>query len=348
MTIIRKFHGLALAASVLTGAAQHAYADTGDIVVKINADPLYVVSNGKEYTKLKEYGLFNVVASLQYETGIAGRIRGYGLTPSISSYEAPIGPNLSYHGYKRTFPLGGRPRSIDKMIDLSFPMHEIEGWIVGLCNIAARTLRNKGLSDTEIFSKHRFLSVKVHVDYYVDATGAGSQKASWEVKPPSGGQGVVCMKQQGTQIPQGSTTMTSATRVEHVELKAMPLPSFNGNCKVRLIGAVRLNRANYALKVKLEHSSGSKSVPIALKTAGNKIAVVNRLVDVPNQVGSDDGSFRMHVLDPDASTKWVHYNLNCGTIGGVQGERPKQPSASSRFKTRTDSAPKAQMLKRRQ
>ena len=174
MSIIRKFHSLVLAASVLTGAAQHANADAGKFSININGgEPLYVVSNGRHYTQMREKGLYNVVAHLEYDTGTAGRIRGYGLTPRMSSHDSPTGPNLSYHSHKTTFPLGNRPRSIDKRVDLSFPMHEIEGWIVGLCNLAARTLRDKGLSNAEIFSKHQFLSVNVRVDYYVDATGAG-------------------------------------------------------------------------------------------------------------------------------------------------------------------------------
>ena len=320
MNITRKIRVAAAAALAISTSFGTANADTGLLhITGAGPNPLTVTSNGQDYTKLSNLGIFTIATRLNYDTGVVGRIHGWEVTPKLI---AGIGiashaPGLNVYAESESYGWGNRPKSIDKLINLSIPMSAIDGFVIDLCQRLATSLRNGGLSNQQIFGQDREVNFTASADRDVDASGSGSGSPIWEAMEGRNVT-VICKKWAGAQIPQNTNDLAPAPTVEHVSLQVQPLPTHNGQCKVKLVGLVRMNLPNVGGKVRFQHDGGDNSEQLSFTTAQNKIALVTRVVDIPKEDGVENGYFRMRVLPDQATTKWVHYSFNCTSLGGVK------------------------------
>ena len=329
MTTTRRFRFAALTAAAMAAASGSAQAaDVGWLHFNgIGPDPIIVLSNGQEYTKIKQLGIFSISTQLHYDTGVAGRIKSYWVQPDIRlgfGIAAEI-PGMSAFKVSKSYPVGSRPKEINKNVMLSVPFTSMAASVVGMCNLKASVLRSQGQGNQAIFSQNHDLSLKVSAKWDVDANGAGSGSPILEATGTNTVK-VICQKWSGAQIPQGSGDIAAAARVEHATLKVLPQPTHNGSCKVKLTGLVRLNRANYTVKVQFEHSTGSKSEVMSFQTAANKIGMVHRMVDIPKQPGQEAGWFKMNVISPTGGTTPVGYMMNCSDVGGFKAPQAGRPT----------------------
>lgn len=176
---------------------------------------------------------------------------------------------------------------------------------------SAFALREDGKSDTYIFGKNHEVSLSIDMGATVDSTGAGSGNQIWEVREdfilP-----VRCSKWSGAQVPQGGNdSLEDSLRVLSATLKLTEQTTGNGVCRVKTATALRANKAGATLKYRFVHSSGKKSPTFKIETEANKIAVINRTWDVPNEDGTESGWFQVEGVGMAFETAKVSYQMEC-------------------------------------
>ena len=119
-----------------------------------NPRVINVMSNGKNYTKLDYEGNFLIDARLEFDTGIAGRIKSWWIEPRMVNSFGPAQEvhGLNFYRESHSYPVGQRPKSINKKILFSVSSDMIEPNAVSMCNLRAAALRNQGKSDKWIFN----------------------------------------------------------------------------------------------------------------------------------------------------------------------------------------------------
>jgi hypothetical protein len=306
----------------LLSATPAAAADQGMTVITWSKDnPLIVQGNGQSYTHVHSIiGDFTLKGWLDYDVGSVGGIRSW-------SAWAIIGTNYGIHqdvpglkAYKvsKSYGLGSRPDSISKSIEFNIPYSVIEPYAVGMCNFRAAALRDQGKSDQQIFGQDQEVSFAIDMGAEVDATGAGSDNQIWEatdafILP------VRCARWTGAQVPQGSDDLADAFRVLSARLKLTEETTLGGTCRVKTATALRANRAGETIEYRFTHSSGKKSPVFKIKTEANRIAVINRSWDVPNEDGPETGWFRVEGVNVPFKTAQVFYDMDCrgASAGGL-------------------------------
>ena len=310
-----------VAAAMLPGLA---WADTGTAyVTNVGPATLVVKSNGVSYTQLEEPSYVTVFARLEYDTGVAGRIKGWWIQPKITNGYGIYTelPGMGAYRKSKKYEIGNRPKSIGMNLMLPVLGGHFAAPAVSMCNMKADYLRSQGKSNAWIFSQDRLVSFKVQVDYDVDATGPGSKNPILE------GQGektitVRCSRFAGPKIPTVGKTLTVPTKVlkATMQVKAVAPPS--GVCRIDTVTAISTNKANATIKYRFVHHSGQKSKVFTTKTKANKIAVVKHKWDIPNGPGKEHGWVRIEGVSPKFKSNKGTYSMNCsGGPGGLSGPR---------------------------
>ena len=295
-------------------ASTPAAADTGRAEMLWSKDnPLVVLSNGQSYTKIDRIiGDFVLKGRLDFETGAAGGIKSWSAWAHIETNYG-IGqtvPGLKAYKVSKSYGVGSRPDSIGKNLEFNIPYDVIEPFAVSMCNFRAAALRDQGKSDAQILGQHQEVSFDIWMEAEVDSSGAGSGNQIWEaaddfILP------VRCAKWTGAQIPQGSDDLADAFRVLSAKLKLTEEVTQGGTCRVKTATALRANRAGETISYRFVHSSGKKSPVFKIETEANKIAVINRTWDVPNEDGKETGWFQVQGVNVEFSTAKVFYDMNC-------------------------------------
>jgi hypothetical protein len=296
-------------------AATPAAADSGKAWIGWSKDnPLIVLSNGESYTKIDTViGDFLLRGRLEFETGAVGAVKSWSAWPKIATnygiYQEV--PGLKDYKVSKSYGIGSRPGSIDKQIEFSIPYAVIEPLAVGMCAWKANALRDEGKSDKQIFGQDQEVSFAISMGATVDSTGAGQGNQLWEASEafilP-----VRCAKWSGAQVPQGGNgDLADSLRVLTATLKLTEQTTANGVCRVKTATALRANKANAIIKYRFIHSSGKKSATFKIETEANKIAVINRTWDVPNEDGAETGWFQVEGVGTAFKTAKVPYSMQC-------------------------------------
>lgn len=298
-------------------------ADTGTVKINWSKDnPLIVKSNGKSYTKVHAViGDFVLRGRLTFSVGEVGAVKSWSAWPIITSgygiYQQI--PGLKSYKVSKSYGIGSRPNKLDKQLEFSIPYSVIDDVAISMCEWKAQALRNQGQTDKQIFAKDHEVSFKISADATVDSTGAGSGNQFWEateafVLP------IRCAKWEGSQIPQGGNgTLDTGFSVLSATMKLQEQTTAGGLCRVKTVTAMRGNKAGETIKYRFFHSSGKKSAVFTVKTAANKIAVVNHDWDIPNGPGPESGWLWVEGVGPGFKTSKVTYGMDCkaGAPGGM-------------------------------
>jgi len=276
---------------------------------------LVVLSNGQNYTKLDPPIIGDLVLKtyLDFDTGTAGRIKSWSVWPHFATGYGIYGevPNLQAHKVSKSYGVGSRPKSIKVKPEISVPYAKLNNLAVSMCQWKAHFLRDQGQSDKQIFSKTHTVSFKVSLAAKVDSTGAGSNQPNWEFAPTLDLE-VRCMKWSGSQIPQGGgNTLSTGFHVLSATLKLEEQATANGICRLKTVTAMRGNLAGETIKYRFFHSSGKKSSVFEVKTAANKIAVVNHDWDIPNGPGPESGWLWVEGVGTKFKTDKITYGMDC-------------------------------------
>jgi hypothetical protein len=303
------------ATALLLVATTPAAADTGRAWIGWSKDnPLVVLSNGQNYTKVQVViGDFVLRGRLEFETGTAGTVKSWTVWPDMSTgygiYQEIAG--LKDYKVSKSYSIGSRPGVIDKQIEFSIPYSVVQGLAISMCEQKAHSLREQGKSDKQIFGQNHEVSYRIGMNASVDSTGAGSGNQIWEgseafVLP------VRCAKWAGAQVePGGNGNLADSFRVLSATLKLQEQTAANGLCRVKTATAIRGNKAGETFSYRFVHSSGKKSAVYKIKTEANKIAVINRTWDIPNEDGPETGWLRVEGVGTAFKTANVGYSMQC-------------------------------------
>ncbi|CAN0457305.1 unnamed protein product, partial [Ectocarpus fasciculatus] len=141
-------------------------------VVGVTPERIVVKNEGGAYTKLKTFGQMKYTVNIYYDTGAAGRIKGWRMTPKaleVGGYRQA--PGVPAHAISKTYPAFSRPKELDNIFSVSFPVQELESLARLMCKDNAEDLRKSGKSEAYILGKSHNLAIYPSVDVEVDATG---------------------------------------------------------------------------------------------------------------------------------------------------------------------------------
>jgi hypothetical protein len=274
-----------------------------------------VLSNGQDYTRIDPpiIGDLLLYGGLEFDTEDAGRIKSWKAWPEMTpGYGGGANvPGLEAYKVSKNYGVGSRPASIKKNLEFAVPYAAIDATATAMCNKKAAALRGQGKSDKQIFGANHDLSFDVRMKASVDSTGAGQGNQTWEsaadfVLP------VRCAKWTGAQVPQGGNgTLDTGFSVLSATMNLQEQTTAGGLCRVKTVTAMRGNKAGETIKYRFFHSSGKKSAVFTVKTAANKIAVVNHDWDIPNGPGPESGWLLVEGVGTKFKTSKVTYEMDC-------------------------------------
>jgi uncharacterized membrane protein len=316
------------AAVILTLNPAIAFADTGKgYITGIQPSMIKVKSNGQAYTQLDYIGNFSVLGKLRFSVGDTGRIKSWKASPVIENGYgiAAIIPGTGAYEKTKSYAIGHRPKTINQTMVFSLPGSMIENAAVAMCNLQANTLRGQGLSDHQIFNQHRYVSFYISMNASVDSTGLGSGDQGWEFaeKPKLE---IQCSKRDGARIPAASNDLKAPLQVSKATMQLKEIVTLGGACMVETITAIVASEANATIKYRFLHSSGKKSKVFAVKTKGNKIAVVSHKWNIPNGPRIERGRLWIEGVAPGFKSNKARYSMRCKAKGaGGFAPSPKKP-----------------------
>jgi hypothetical protein len=182
--MIRTPFKTAAAAMILAALGTSAMADSVSGHVSNVSPSVWVVkSNGQDYTQIGHAGNATIQAKLVYDTGTAGRVKSWEAWPTIGEGVHTVAGTKFYRQFD-SYGVGNRPKSLNKSLSFGIPFSMIEQKAVQMCNMQASGLRQKGMSNTQIFGQNRDMKIAVDLEFKVEATGAGSSNPIIEHSPP--------------------------------------------------------------------------------------------------------------------------------------------------------------------
>ena len=195
--------GAALA--VLTASPALAFESAMFFPKSLDPAALVVVSNGSEYTGLKDpSGWTKLHVQVDIDTGKAGRVKSWSFWPTVVNGSTIAAEIEGLEPYKRSrdYAVGDRPKSVKETSWTSIPHAAVEANAVFMCNALANGLRADGLSDQAIFGVDREVHFDVTAAGDAETTGPGSNSL-WVASGAYHPWTVVCERWTGPQLPGG-------------------------------------------------------------------------------------------------------------------------------------------------
>ena len=164
--------GVALVSAAPVFAADDYSAD----VVSLNSPTIYVDSSVDEYTAAEFGPTIQGTINVKLSTGAAGRIYFWSAWPEFGYKVGDHGP-FDYNWV--TYPGAGmsksysspRPKKENATFNFSAGTGDYDYAVVAACNSHADKLRSEGMSNTEIFSKDRWVQIAVKAGLEYEMSG---------------------------------------------------------------------------------------------------------------------------------------------------------------------------------
>ncbi len=297
-------------------------------VVSIQTPTMIAGSNGKTYTHNKS-GNFKARIHVRMDAGFSGRFKSWRTWLSLG----PDGilptywPEYQLGAYQQHYSSGDRPKRVNRTVDVFAQASEFEPLMLGQCNLLAKELRDQGLSNQEIFSQNREIKFFASSRLSYDQTGVDGNEFIGASRTPEFK--VLCEKHRNlsgagsiAQVPP-QVTEVSTTLVEQ--------PSLNGGeCRVRISGVFRTDRANTEIKYRYIYTEmdGSNKKVSNLKTTQTghaKVAMTTDIYDIPIVDGRERGRIRIKSIQPNSvKSGWKNFDMNCSEELGVAVNHPIQ------------------------
>lgn len=184
------FPAVRLAAILFAGNlawAGAAMADTiSSDVASIYPNRIDVLSNGVAYTQ-PAIPLVSFSASLvvNIDAGVSGRVKSWKAWITLNPKppgNASANVQFSQHPHTASYPAGSRPKQVSTGgVDINIPYGSLAPFASGHCNWMANDLRNKGMSNQEIFSQDRVIAVRVLSEIEAEISGIAGAPTPVEV-----------------------------------------------------------------------------------------------------------------------------------------------------------------------
>ncbi len=297
-------------------------------VTSVLTKTLIVGSDGRKYTHSKT-GDFKARIRVNMDAGFSGRFRSWrtwlkiGREGILRSYW----PEYTVGAYYKSYSSSDRPKRVDRTVVAFAPKSEIERLLLGQCNTMAAELRDGGMSDEQIFSIDREITMTAISQLSYDQTGidglsfVGAQSGKeftlrCEKHRDLSGAGSIA------EVP-SKVTEASTTLVEQ--------PTLNGgNCRVRINGVFRTDRSDTEVKYRYVYTEmdGSNRKVSNLKTTQTdhaKVAMTTDVYDIPIVSGRERGRIRVESVQPNSvKSGWKTFDMNCSEGLSVTTNHPVQ------------------------
>jgi hypothetical protein len=309
------FPAAALLTTLLSSAT--AVADDVDIYLSgVIPDEIAVISNGSEYTGISGSGLANIVgtASVNLDAETAGRVKSWSVWLVLLNGAERL--SLSEYAVGKSYPLGDRPKRVDRTEQIVVPQAAYQQWIVSQCNALAQDLRTAGQGNTAIFNKDRSLEISVGVDSTYDLTGAGSGNIIVEGGAFHGSIDVTCKKWSGITAPVAGGDIT--TGLVSAQLTVIETYGPSGVCMLKLSGVLETASTNTEVRYRYEDDQGHKSSVYTATTDHSKTAFFYQQYNLANNPdGAETGEVRVVGVNHGFATAWKPYSMNCVEPGAT-------------------------------
>ncbi|VAW81414.1 hypothetical protein MNBD_GAMMA12-2811 [hydrothermal vent metagenome] len=293
-------------------------ADNGGIsATNATPKPWIVTSNGSSYVKFDHLGMVTIVGNVQYSTDITGRIKSWWTYPKMTNgYGIALKlPSLAAYKNGKTYSPGNRPKTINETVAMSIPSTVIASHAIGMCEFQAIQLRNKGLSNQQIFSQDREVSFEVVLEYSVDANGAGSSNPLMQAQLSPYIIKVRCAKWAGSTVPT-TTNFDTGLVVSNAVMTHKTISALNGACKVKLTTRLTTNKRRRFIRFRYVSKSGKKSRIFKVRTGPLKRAHVTHTWNLVNSPGPLDGTdIHMEGVSPPFKSNVVAAYTQCSEAG---------------------------------
>ncbi|MFM9844335.1 MAG: hypothetical protein ACKVOI_15350 [Dongiaceae bacterium] len=320
------------AAAILTTLLSSApsLADDVDIILTgVIPDEIAVLSNGSEYTGISGSGLGNIVgtASVELDAETAGRVKSWSVWLVLHNGAERL--SLSEYAVGKSYPLGDRPKRVDRTEQIVVPQAAYRQWIVSQCNSLAQDLRNAGQGNTAIFSKDRNLKISVGAHSNYDLTGAGSGNIIVEggASHSQSSIDVTCKKWGGITAPVAAGGLT--TGLVSAQLTVIETFGPSGVCMLKLSGVLETASANTEVRYRYEDDRGQKSNVYTATTDHSKTAFFYQQYNLANNPdGGETGKVRVVGVNHGFASPWKPYSMKCVEPGATNLTAALPPTLS--------------------
>ncbi|HVR68172.1 MAG TPA: hypothetical protein VMT98_16105 [Verrucomicrobiae bacterium] len=305
----------ALLATLLSSASSLADEVNIDLTAVIPHE-IAVLSNGSEYAGIAGSGLGNIVgtASVELDAETAGRVKSWSVWLVLHNGAERL--SLSQYAVGKSYPLGDRPKRVDRTEQIVVPQVAYDQWIVDQCNALAQSLRNAGQGNKAIFSKDRSIKIAVEGGADYDLTGAGSNNIIIEGAPWQVFIDVNCKKWGGVTAPVAGGGVT--TGLVSAQLTVIETYGPSGVCMLKLSGVLESGSANTKVRYRYEDDQGHKSSVYDATTDHSKTAYFYQEYSLANNPdGPETGKVRVVGVNYNFVSAWKPYSLNCVKPGAT-------------------------------
>jgi hypothetical protein len=292
-------------------AASPAYADTGYVSVNfINPGSIEVANDGSIYTA-PVIPLISLSANLQVQLDaeVSGRVKNWKAWLKVKT-ENGFWVQFSNNSYSKSYPVGGRPKTVNTAAAINIPYGTIAPYAAAQCNVLADTLRGQGLSDAAIFAQDRIIPISVDGALSYEMTGAAGTSTPEEVHDYKTFN-LNCKAGQPTRVPPVANDPTrNIPDVEQASLTILEVSTLGGACKLNLSGVIVTKDANKQVKFRYKDDAGNQSDVKTVMTDHTKTVMFNHQYNLAG-TGNKQGKIRIAIVDDNFSSPWSNYDVNC-------------------------------------
>jgi hypothetical protein len=285
-------------------------ADTN--VVSVAPQVIEVTGNGNTYTDAELFNGLQIKLRIRdLWTVVRPLVRQVDLWPLIEN------PYLELdgfaHRYTQYYPVGARVLHLDSTPTIVIPNTDAQSWAVRSCNLDAERRRRQGEGNRSIFASDHTLPVKVRSRAQIQRIIIRHEVGDTEINMLS----VVCKAWAGVAIPPvgGIIPRPPPKKVESVQLMSQIVAGHSGVCRLTLRYVLRTSIPDMEVKFILKDDKGRSSEVKTLYSNAIRLAGGSVTYDIPNNVGAEIGTIRMHGVSPEFISNPVEYRVVCREPG---------------------------------
>ncbi|WP_299391195.1 hypothetical protein [Pelagibius sp.] len=305
-------------------AASPALADEGRIYVKqLSAPSIKVIGNGSIYTQVED-GTEDVVVHVRIvlDAGASGLVKTWSAWP-----QGKMGPGQWFDfkdsGLTVSYPLGSRPKTVDRHETLVIPRSAYTTLVADACNKKAAELRAGGLSNSEVFSSDHLITVPVRgaLTYEMSGLSGGLVPPEEAVLDPE--LMVTCAK-----VEFGPLTPLTLNQVADSALSISAANDLLG-CRLNAAGSITSLQPNETVSFRYVDDQGRKSDVKTVTTSAARIANFTHELPLPRNGGAVSGKVRMVGESSHFQSPWFAYAVTCAPLVGSDDLKTEAPPTVS-------------------
>ncbi len=289
-----------------------ALADVGSsFLTQLDQAVIEVDSDGENYTAVDSASpaiTGRIGMSLNAEK--FGRIKSWALWPSMQ-IEHSEKKQFPEYKYAKSYPLGDRPKRVDRDLPFSIPLQAYKTYAKDACNLMATRLRNfQGKTNEQIFATDRSLWVKLESEVTWKMSGIANEtpglKEVEDGGPPNPLIKSVTVKCKKAPPPPIVPPTIAAVLV----VQGYDPVNAGAKCQLKLEGSLVSSKPNVDVTYRYVDGKGKESDLKTLKIGKSKSG--NFAHSYPLGPGEKTGKIRIVGENLNFTSPWKNYSFECG------------------------------------